>query len=60
MEAETTCPHCGEPISLWLDEAGGRSQSYVEDCSVCCRPLQLHVHVDEDGEPTLSVSRLDD
>jgi Cysteine-rich CPXCG len=22
----------------------------VEDCSVCCRPINVEVHVDDDGE----------
>jgi Cysteine-rich CPXCG len=60
MEAECFCPYCGEPIALWLDEDGGSSQSYVEDCSVCCRPLQVLVHVDESGQASADVMRGDD
>jgi len=60
MEVEAECPYCGEPISLWLTEDGGRHQSYVEDCSVCCRPLQVHVVIDEDGLGSAHVQRLDD
>ena len=26
-----------------MDAAGGRRQSYVEDCQVCCKPNLLHV-----------------
>jgi len=54
MEAEACCPYCGEPISLWIDESGGRSQGYVEDCAVCCRPIDVQVvrreHGDGEGE----------
>lgn len=32
------CPYCGEGIDLLLDLSAG-SQQYVEDCSVCCRPI---------------------
>lgn len=60
MESECACPYCGELIGLWVDEDGGSSQAYVEDCSVCCRPMQVHVHMDEDGQIAASVSRLDD
>jgi hypothetical protein len=60
MEAECSCPYCGEPISLWLDDGGGRSQSYVEDCSVCCRPLQVVVNIDHDGEASAQVLRGDE
>jgi hypothetical protein len=60
METDCTCPYCGEPISLWIDDGGGRTQHYVEDCSVCCRPISVHVASDEDGEAYASVQREDD
>lgn len=60
MELESACPYCGEPITLWIDAGGGRSQRYVEDCSVCCRPITVHAATDEDGEPAVVLSRLDD
>jgi transcription elongation factor Elf1 len=34
------CPHCGERISMLLDLSAG-SQSYVEDCEVCCNPIEI-------------------
>ena len=60
MEVEGSCPYCGEPIALWVDEGGGRSQRYVEDCAVCCRPIEVHAATDEGGEPYLSLQRSDD
>jgi hypothetical protein len=60
MEAEVTCPYCGESISVWVDEGGGASQRYVEDCSVCCRPIELAVDSSEDGTPSVSAQRYDD
>jgi hypothetical protein len=45
-----SCPYCGEPVELAIDEGGGGQQSYVEDCPVCCRPWQVEVTLDpEDG-----------
>lgn len=38
--AEVMCPSCGETIELWLDLSVD-SQTYIEDCSVCCRPMQV-------------------
>lgn len=46
--AEVTCPSCGEPIELWLDLSID-SQTYIEDCSVCCRPMQV-TYTAEGGE----------
>lgn len=50
-----TCPYCGEPIELLLDGSAGE-QSYVEDCPVCCRPINVHVAVDVGGEPWAQVA----
>ena len=41
-----TCPYCGEPVDVTIDEGSGESQSYVEDCPVCCRPWQVEVTLD--------------
>ena len=48
MNVASECPYCGEPLELAVDELGGRHQSYVEDCVVCCRPIEVEVVVDED------------
>lgn len=47
---ELTCPYCGEPVELDIDEEGGGRQAYVEDCPVCCRPWQVEVAEGWDGE----------
>lgn len=44
----THCPYCGEPIEVLVDSSL-ESQHYIEDCQVCCRPMQISVEVDEDG-----------
>lgn len=43
-----TCPHCGETIEVVLD-LSEPEQCYLEDCSVCCRPIMLRVSA-ADGE----------
>ena len=48
-EAKVTCPACWEEIELSIDLSAG-SQTYSEDCSVCCRPMTVRVWVDDDGE----------
>jgi hypothetical protein len=35
-----TCPACWEQIALELD-LSVPEQSYIEDCQVCCRPMQV-------------------
>ena len=41
-EAFFTCPYCWERISMVVDLSVGQ-QSYIEDCEVCCRPIQLDI-----------------
>ncbi|HEX7370193.1 MAG TPA: CPXCG motif-containing cysteine-rich protein [Rhodanobacteraceae bacterium] len=54
----TTCPYCGEPIELVVDDSAG-STSYVEDCPVCCRPMQVEVD-SRDGEIVMRVKTGDE
>jgi cysteine-rich CPXCG protein len=42
------CPYCGEPFETLIDSSAG-SASYIEDCHICCRPIELGVDVDLDG-----------
>ena len=53
-EWDTSCPYCGESITLLVDRSQP-DQSYVEDCEVCCRPISVHVSSDEDGKLSVSV-----
>lgn len=39
------CPYCWEEISMLLDSSV-REQSYVEDCEVCCNPIEICPHFD--------------
>jgi len=36
------CPYCWQSISMLLDTSIA-SQKYIEDCEVCCRPIQLNL-----------------
>lgn len=48
------CPYCGESIELLID-CSVEQQSYIEDCSVCCSPINVSVFVGDDGMPQVSV-----
>ena len=43
------CPYCGESYETVVDPSGG-SQRYVEDCAVCCRPIEIVLRIGDDGE----------
>lgn len=48
------CPYCGEAIRLVVDCSVTRQQ-YIEDCEVCCRPMEISVEIDEDGISSVDV-----
>lgn len=56
---EISCPYCGEPLELLIDCLAG-AQRYVEDCQVCCRPMEVSVSIDRDGVPTVDARHEDD
>lgn len=49
QEHSLHCPYCGEPVTVLVD-ASVPEQRYIEDCEVCCRPMELSVQVSADGE----------
>ena len=54
-----SCPYCGEQIELLIDPSIAE-QDYVEDCSVCCRPIRLLVTIEFDGSCYLAALRDDE
>lgn len=48
-----SCPFCGEPEEIYVDLGGGRSQTYTEDCPVCCRPRLVHVEPGADDDDVI-------
>lgn len=57
-DVDVDCAWCHAPHRLRLDLTGGRQQAYVEDCQVCCRPLDVQLAVDARGAlESLSVER---
>jgi hypothetical protein len=58
---ETTfiqCPYCWEQIEVVVDCSAG-NQAYVEDCSVCCRPIVMTVAISQ-GEVVSIEGRSED
>ena len=48
IETEVVCPFCGESITILVDSSE-EAQSYVENCSICCRPINFQIKC-EDNE----------
>jgi hypothetical protein len=56
-DVEISCPYCGSPFSIRIDQTGGRRQEFVTDCEVCCSPIDVEIDIDEDGEPNVIAKR---
>lgn len=44
-EAYFVCPHCWERVSILVDISLDGNFHFVEDCEVCCNPLDFSVSV---------------
>lgn len=42
VEHHFICPFCWQSISMLLDNSIS-SQHYIEDCGVCCNPIELKI-----------------
>jgi hypothetical protein len=42
------CPYCGESFETPVDTSSG-SARYVEDCQICCQPIEFSLEVDHAG-----------
>ena len=53
------CPWCGEDFDTLVDCSAGPAR-YIEDCQVCCQPIELASELDEAGSlVALRVARSD-
>ena len=52
------CPYCGENISMLID-LNFNNQKYIEDCEVCCRPIELSFSVSDDMINSWEAYRID-
>lgn len=58
-EHKTLCPYCGEPILIVVD-CSVETQTYIEDCEVCCSPINFQVTVDSSGTVNITASHEND
>ena len=58
MEHYFDCPYCGEQISMVVD-LSVHHQAYVEDCEVCCKPIEISCTVDDDAIASFTAKTLE-
>lgn len=42
------CPYCGERFETLVDPEAGAA-TYIEDCQICCQPIEFELRVDSRG-----------
>jgi len=53
------CPYCAEPLDVDVDLTFG-ARSYVEDCAVCCHPIEMTIRFLPSGKfEGITLGRLD-
>ncbi len=52
------CPYCWESYETQVDLSAG-SFTYVEDCQVCCQPIELSCEVEEGLLVAVKPERMD-
>jgi transcription elongation factor Elf1 len=58
VEHRFMCPYCGEEISMILDFSVP-SQVYIEDCEVCCSPIEISYSAEDDELTSFHAKRLE-
>lgn len=53
-EESIGCPYCGEYISVLIDSSD-TNQQYIEDCQVCCKPINFVISESVNGELSVDV-----
>ncbi len=50
------CPWCGETNDSFYDMSEGNT-TYIEDCQICCRPINLSFTISSDGKVQATATR---
>ena len=58
IEYYFTCPHCWEEQLKMIDPSIDE-QNFIEDCEVCCNPLQFKIILKSNDVLSFSVTKID-
>lgn len=58
LEHEFQCPYCWENITMLLDSSVPR-QTYIEDCEICCNPIEVSVEFNQEELTSFSVQNIE-
>ncbi|MFC5627216.1 CPXCG motif-containing cysteine-rich protein [Algoriphagus winogradskyi] len=52
------CPYCVGEISMLIDPSVP-DQKYIEDCEICCNPIEIQFAVEEGGIISFEAKSID-
>ncbi len=58
LEVGVQCPYCWERFTLLVDGSVD-AQEYVEDCEICCRPIDFSIFIGEDERARVEARQQD-
>lgn len=53
------CPYCWENFSIFIEPSSEIGESYIEDCYVCCRPIEIYIASKDDNFIDIRVNRIE-
>ena len=53
------CPYCRQSVSTLLDTGIDGHTSVVDDCEVCCRPIEISYYVEDYAISSISYNAIE-
>lgn len=53
---EIICPFCGASQFIFVD-VSVHHQKYIEDCEICCQPIEMDILVEDEDEVRVAVEQ---
>jgi len=58
-EININCPYCRQAITILLDKGIFGYAEIVDDCEVCCRPIEISYYVDNNEISRVSYNSIE-
>lgn len=59
IEKTITCPYCWESFDIVIEPSIEAGESYVEDCYICCRPIEIYIASQRGEESEIRINRIE-
>lgn len=59
FEKEINCPYCWERFTISIEPSLEVGESYIEDCYVCCRPIDIYIAKINDDNVEIRINKIE-